>query len=70
MVLRGAQKAFGCLRLVVSRHAASNTSLDVRRKQRLCYRSCPFTFGGLGGGFRSRHLKRWTASLKLNDDWL
>jgi len=59
MVLRGAQNTFGCWRLAVSRHAASNKSLDVRRKQRLCYRSCPFTFGELGGGFRPRHLRRW-----------
>ncbi len=37
---------------------ASNKSLDVRRKQRLCLERRPFTFGGRGGGFRPRHLRR------------
>ena len=58
MVLRGAQNTFGCLRRVVSRHAASNKSLDVRRKQRLCLERRPLNSGGLGGGFRPRQLRR------------
>jgi len=47
MVLRGAQNTFGCRRRVVSRHAASNKSLDVRRKQRLCYQQVFLTQTGL-----------------------
>ena len=33
--------------------------MDVRAKQRLCYLACPLNFGGLSGGFASRHLNRW-----------
>ena len=58
MVLRGAQNTFGCLWRVVSRHAASNKSMDVRAKQRLCYRSFLVNSNGLGGGFAPRHLNR------------
>jgi len=37
---------------------ASNNSMDVRAKQRLCYLTCLLTFSGLGGGFAPRHLSR------------
>jgi hypothetical protein len=39
---------------------ASNKSLDVRRKQRLCLERRPLNSNGLGGGFRPRHLRRYT----------
>ncbi len=58
MVLRGAQNTFGCLRRMVSCHAASNKSLDVRRKQRLCLERRPLNSELRGGGFRPRHLRR------------
>ncbi len=37
---------------------AANNSMDVRAKQRLCYRVVWLLFGGLGGGFAPRHLSR------------
>jgi len=42
---------------------ASNKSMDVRAKQRLCLETCVVTFGGLGGGFAPRHLNRCAAFL-------
>jgi len=47
-------------------NTASNNSMDVRAKQRLCLLACPLNSNGLGGGFAPRHLNRWTASLKSN----
>ena len=41
--------------------ARHNNSMDVRAKQRLCLLACPLLFGGLGGGFAPRHLKRYTS---------
>ena len=38
---------------------ASNNSMDVRAKQRLCLERRPSNLNGLGGGFAPRHLKRW-----------
>jgi len=45
--------------------ATANKSLDVRAKQRLCYRSCPLNFGGLGGGFAPRQLRRYMLRVKI-----
>ena len=39
-------------------NAASNNSMDVRAKQRLCYQTYPLNSNGLGGGFAPRHLNR------------
>ncbi len=46
---------------VFENNAAPNNSMDVRAKQRLCYERRPLLFGGLGGGFASRHLSRYVA---------
>jgi len=35
--------------------------MDVSAKQRLCLETYVVTFGGLGGGFAPRHLRRWAA---------
>ena len=40
---------------------ASNKSMDVRAKQRLCYRSFLVNPNLRGGGFAPRHLNRWAA---------
>ena len=37
----------------------ANKSMDVRRKQLLSFLRCALKVGGLGGGFRPRHLKRY-----------
>ncbi|CAN5518580.1 hypothetical protein BH18ACI3_BH18ACI3_03300 [soil metagenome] len=42
---------------------ASNKSLDVRAKQRLCYQTCAVTVGLRVAGFAPRQLRRWAASL-------
>jgi len=42
-----------------------NNSMDVRAKQRLSYLACPLNFGGLGGGFAPRHLKRYMLRGKI-----
>ena len=43
----------------------SNKSMDVRAKQRLCYRTGLFNSKLRGGGFAPRHLNRSTASCEI-----
>jgi hypothetical protein len=46
---------------------AANKSMDVSAKQQLCLETCVVTFGGLGGGFAPRHLRRSIARGKFGE---